>query len=178
MPRDRKGRYESGSQWMQRSVEAFSKQLKIGWKVAFSSGSKTAAVKRIVEEYGYSERYVWKCAAIAERLEKRRKANWEAHRDPNPPRRAKKSDAGMFLITTLLKEPKSATEIFALAKNKGIARRTLHRASKYIVEKKRIGGRDGQWVWDLNADNKIVRSLYQDSQRLPKSPRRKRAYSL
>ena len=57
---------------MQRSVEAFSKKLKIGWKVAFSGGSKTAAVKRIVEEYGYSERYVWKCAAIAERSEQRR----------------------------------------------------------------------------------------------------------
>jgi hypothetical protein len=135
---------------MQRSVEAFGKKLKIGWKVVYSSESKAAAVKQVVSEYGYSERYVWGCAAIVERWEQARKANWEAHRDPNPPRRTKLSDAGMFLITTLLKEPKSVTEIFSLAKDKGIARRTLHRASRYIVEKKRIGGRDGQFVWDLN----------------------------
>jgi hypothetical protein len=64
----RPGRWSSGSLWMARAHEAFSKKLQIGWEALFHVNGKTAGVKWVVAEYGYGERYVWKCVKLAEKV--------------------------------------------------------------------------------------------------------------
>ena len=73
-------------------------------------------------------------------------------------------DAQCFLQEVLADGPVSAKDVYSQAGDAGHARRTIRRAQEALaIKPRKVGGKDGKWVWGLPADD--VAKVSQDDQR-------------
>jgi hypothetical protein len=139
-----------------RSIETFSNRVSAGMAVIVEvSKTKQEAVTKISIKIGRSERYVWNTVKLGSKLHATISAILEKEANRNK-RLRPRTVATIFLLRELRNKPRPMKEIEALAGDSGIAISTLRRTCKVLgVKKKRIGGRNGFWIWELPSNTKI-----------------------
>jgi hypothetical protein len=156
-----------------RSIETFGEHLKVGLAVirrARSSPLKNA-VDDIAKEIGKSRSYVWRALKVGRAVDKIKFASSEETVHKLNPREIaeiqhsvsklyrSRRRAEVFLEEQLWRGPQAAERIKILARKAGIADRTLRRAAEKFVAKRRHGGPNGYWVWQLSAWAKNLPSV-------------------
>jgi hypothetical protein len=128
-----------------RVIETFSERVTVGTEVAGDiTKPRQEAVKNAAKKFKRSERYVWGTVKLGAKLHAQ---GLEILKNVPP---SPRFIAEAFLVNALGSDAKAAKEIEAQARKSGIAISTLRRASKVLrVKKRRIGGRHGQWSWEL-----------------------------
>jgi hypothetical protein len=110
------------------------------------------AVRRVAKKIGLSERYVWGCVKLGRDATARVTANVRSRPSPSKPRPYQV--AGNFLFDELRSGYRAAADILMMARDAGIAERTLRRQCKWMVKSRRVGGRGGYWTWELSTKAK------------------------
>jgi tellurite resistance protein len=137
-----------------RKIKTFGERVIVGTTVAAdATKSRQEAVKTAVEKFKLSERYVWGTVKLGAKMHAAALATVEEavrNKRPHP-----RSSAAVFLLTELRHRPRAMKEVEMLARRSGIAIATLRRACKDLgVKKRRTGGRQGHWVWELSLETK------------------------
>jgi len=142
-----------------RAIKTFGKRVSVGIAVVHATANgkkkkKETAVKAVAEQVGRRDRYVWGTVALGAEMHAKlltileKKAASKTHRSP-------RAVANVFLLEKLSSGPQPAKHIIALARKAGIADHTLRRACNSLgVERRRVGGRNGHWDWELSAATK------------------------
>ena len=111
-------------------------------------------MKAVAEQVGRSDRYVWGTVALGAEIHAKLLAILEK-RAANQTHRSPRTVASVFLLEKLSSGPRPAKDIIASARTAGIADHTLRRACNSLgVERRRVGGRNGHWDWELSAATK------------------------
>jgi hypothetical protein len=139
-----------------RAIKTFSGHASVGMIVAgATSRSKQEAVAHVAKIFKRSERYVWGTVKLGSKVYAAALATLEKLTRRNKHSRPR-TVAAFFLLRELRNEARPAKEIEALAGDDGIAISTLRRSCKALgVKKKRVGGRNGFWSWELPSETKI-----------------------
>jgi hypothetical protein len=143
-----------------RAIRTFGKRVTTGMAVVSATAGdgtrekKETAVKAVAKQIGRRDRYVWGTVTLGAELHAKLLAIVEAEAVEKR-RRSPRAVASAFLLRQLSSGAQLAEDIMASARKAGIADHTLRRAGKSLgVEKRRVGGRNGHWSWELSAATK------------------------
>jgi hypothetical protein len=138
-----------------RAIKTFGQRVSAGMDVmGDESKTKQAAVTKVAKKIARSERYVWGTVKLGSKMYDAALAFFEKEASRNKQRKPR-TVAALFLLHELRDRPRLMKEIEILARKSDIAITTLRRACKDLsVRKRRTGGRDGHWTWELPQDIK------------------------